>query len=540
MQYPDLQTSSLDLGPWSLSRLARVRALRSRVALAAIITGFGMSSASAQPGKHTATAKVAERAAEQVTLAELVAAAVRRSPGLTIARADRDEARGRGEAADAVDEWHLFARFGAQDAALDRTLSSPSVALDTRTVNGEVGVARSVLTGADVTVTTGTGQAQYVYPGATVAARGVVQDTTVGGMTATARIEASQPLLRGAGEDVARADQKTARLAARALSAQAEDEAAGLVRDLVVGYWELAYAVQALAVDREGEALAQHQVAITKEVVRAGMQPPSAIKQAELQLALHQEAILRDEMAIVDQSLAVRRLAGLEFTSAPLLPGDEAEVPSARWSEDEAVAATLAHGPSIVQKKLALRQANVAVDVAQNGVLPRLDLKLSGEVNGIGPSTSAAFGQLGGAQAYMVMGSLSLQWNIGGAASGAAGASRAHQARLDAERTDLEHQLASSAMSAVRQLRLAKQRIELSELAVQVADEALHAEVVAFQGGRSTNVLVFQRQDDVAQAKLRLARARIDAIEAGALLQYLTGGLLEHYGVKLAAVRRDS
>jgi len=379
-----------------------------------------------------------------------------------------------------------------------------------------------------------------VYPGATAAARAVAGDITIAGMTATARVEASQPLLRGAGEDVARADQKTARLEARALSAQAEDEAAGLVRDLVVGYWELVYAVQALAVDRDGEALAQRQVTITKEVVRSGLQPPSAAKIAELQVALRKEAILRDEMTIVDQSLTVRRLAGLELTSAPLLPGDQLEIPTVGWNEDEAVAATLAHGPSIAQKKLAQREANVAVDVADNGMLPRLDLKLSGEIDGSGLSTSAAFDQLGGAQAYTVMGSLSLQWDIGGAARGAAGAAHVHRGRLDAERADLEHQLAASAMSGVRQLRLARQRIELTELAVQVADEALRAEVVAFQGGRSTNVLVFQRQDDVAQAKLRLARARIDAIEASVLLEYLTGGLLEHYGVKVEAVRRAS
>ena len=95
-------------------------------------------------------------------------------------------------------------------------------------------------------------------------------------------------------------------------------------------------------------------------------------------------------------------------------------------------------------------------------------------------------------------------------------------------------------MAAVSQLRLATHRIELTETAVQVAEDALHAEVVAFQGGRSTNALVFQRQDDVAQAKLRRARARIDAIEAHALLQYLTGELLARYGVRASAPRRAS
>lgn len=491
-------------------------------------------------GEVAAAARRAEPTGERVTIDALIAAAVQRSAGLTIAYADREEARGRGSAADAVDEWHLIARLDGQDTMVDRARASSPAALDTRSAHAAVGVQRSLWTGGDITVTAAAGPVLGASPVAAPGARSVAGDTQVTEMTASARIDASQPLLRGAGEDVARADQKTARLAARVLSAQAEDEAAGLVRDLVVGYWELAYAVQALAIDRDSEELAQRQVATTQQVVRAGLQPPSAMKIAELHVALRQEAILRDQMTIVDQSLAVRRLAGLELTSAPLLPSDPPEVPATRWREDEAVIATLAHGPSIAQKKLAQRAAGVAVDVAHDSTLPRLDVTLSGELHGAGSSTSAAFGQLGDAQAYSVMGSVSLQWDLGGAARAAAGAARAHRTRTDAERADLEHQLAASAISAVRQLRLATQRIELTELAVQVADEALRAEIVAFQGGRSTNALVFQRQDDVAQAKLRLARARVDATQATALLQYLTGGLLTRYGVQVAALPRVS
>ncbi|HEX7836314.1 MAG TPA: hypothetical protein VF469_02565, partial [Kofleriaceae bacterium] len=163
------------------------------------------SPAHAQGHKHgalaaAATAKVTDQAGERVTLDELVAAAVRRSPGLMIARADRDEGRDRNQAADAVDEWHLIGRFDAQDTMRDRTLASPSLPLDTRSASGEVGIERSLSTGGDITVATGTGQARYLYAGA-VAGRGVADDIAVSGTTATARIEASQPLLRGAGED---------------------------------------------------------------------------------------------------------------------------------------------------------------------------------------------------------------------------------------------------------------------------------------------------------------------------------------------------
>lgn len=497
--------------------------------------------ATAAPAGRTA-ADPAERGAapaQRVSLDELVANAVRHSPGLAIAYADRSEGSDRNAAADAVDEWHAIARIDAQDSLLDRSLASPSVAIDTRQVSAEVGLQRDLSTGGSFTLSASTGQARYVYPGAparaasSAATIASLDDSTTAGETAAARLVASQPLLRGAGPSVARAEQHTARLAAHALTAQAEDEAAQLVHDLILAYWELAYAVETRAVDREGEELAQRQLVITHGVVRAGMQPPSALQIAELQVALRGETILHDEATIVDQSLGVRRLAGLPLTAAPLAPSDPTALPTQGWREEDAIAAAIAHGPAIAQKDAAQRQAGIAVDVAHDGRLPKLDLKLSGELDGFGATTSDAFHQIGAAQAYTATASLALTWDLGGAARAADRAARAHRDRTLAERTDLERQLAAQATSAIHQLQLAAKRLDLAELAVKVAEEALRAEVVAFQGGRSTNVLVFQRQDDLAQAKLKIARARIDAIEADATLDYLTGRLLVRSGVTL-------
>ncbi|HEU4733385.1 MAG TPA: hypothetical protein VFT22_36080, partial [Kofleriaceae bacterium] len=170
-----------------------------------------------------APAKVAEEAGEPVTLAELLEAAVQRSPGLTIAKAEHDEGRDRSKAADAIDAWHLIARLSGQETTLDRALAGPAVALDTRSATAEVGVARSLSTGADITLTTSTGTIRNLYPSSVAGTQSQVPDVIVSGTTASARLEASQPLLRGAGEDVARADQRVARLEARALTAQGDD-----------------------------------------------------------------------------------------------------------------------------------------------------------------------------------------------------------------------------------------------------------------------------------------------------------------------------
>src|SRR6185436_2227727 len=110
----------------------------------------------------TAAAAARDQIGEHVTIDQLVTAAVQRSPGLTMARASHDEARGRDAAADAVDEWHVFARFDGRDTILNRALAGPSVAVDARTVNAELGLKRSLWTGGDVTVSAATGQVRYL------------------------------------------------------------------------------------------------------------------------------------------------------------------------------------------------------------------------------------------------------------------------------------------------------------------------------------------------------------------------------------------
>jgi outer membrane protein TolC len=134
---------------------------------------------------------------------------------------------------------------------------------------------------------------------------------------------------------------------------------------------------------------------------------------------------------------------------------------------------------------------------------------------------------------YSVSAGLSVQWDIGGAAAAGERAARMRRARSDEERASAESELAVAALTATHRLADARARIEIASVAADVAVETLRIEVAAFQAGRSTNMAVFQREDDVASAKLRLARARIDAIEADLDVAYLTGDLLHRFGLRV-------
>ncbi len=224
------------------------------------------------------------------------------------------------------------------------------------------------------------------------------------------------------------------------------------------------------------------------------------------------------------------------MVDVPLAASDDndrdAPVPGERDAEAAAAAARL-RGPGMAQKRLEQESADVSVAAADNATRPRVDLTATAELSGVAGDLGTAFGRIGQSQMYSVTGGVVIQFDLGGAARSAATAAHVHRVRLDSERDDLERQLAGAALSAGRALERARERTELARAAIDVAREALRSEVVAFQAGRSTTFAVFQRQDELSTAKLRLARARIDAIEADTNVDYLTGGLLDRYGVSL-------
>jgi outer membrane protein TolC len=102
----------------------------------------------------------------------------------------------------------------------------------------------------------------------------------------------AHPLLRGRGVNVARADRRRARVRGDIASAQRDAAAAGLVRDVVSVYWDLAYATQELEIRRGAAASAREQLRRVEANVQVGKQPRSASAEVDVAIALRDEAVL--------------------------------------------------------------------------------------------------------------------------------------------------------------------------------------------------------------------------------------------------------
>jgi outer membrane protein TolC len=86
---------------------------------------------------------------------------------------------------------------------------------------------------------------------------------------------------------------------------------------------------------------------------------------------------------------------------------------------------------------------------------------------------------------------------------------------------------------AVHQIRAAQKRSLVAAKAVDLAKANLNAEQALFRVGRSSSHQLFDRQDELDDARLSRVRAVADYHEGLALLQSLTGDILRQHRIEV-------
>ena len=79
----------------------------------------------------------------------------------------------------------------------------------------------------------------------------------------------------------------------------------------------------------------------------------------------------------------------------------------------------------------------------------------------------------------------------------------------------------------------ARTRVQLSDKAIEVAASNVKSERGSYLAGKSSNFSVMQRQTQLIDAKIARGRAVADYHTSVATLQFLSGTILEQYGVNV-------
>jgi outer membrane protein TolC len=346
----------------------------------------------------------------------------------------------------------------------------------------------------------------------------------------------SHPLLRGFGTEVTLANLRKARIQHDAAQLDRQMRACNVLRDVVVAYWELAYATQDLAIKRAALDLAQDQLRITMALIGVGRLADADAASVERAIAQRLEDMATGEQILFFRSLDLQRLLGQPADlDSPLLAATDAPATGATKVDEAAeVSRALEANPQLRALKLGLGLSEADLATARSTLRPRLDF--TGGVGPVGfkPGLGDSVKQTAGFSAMAWSAGLAFELPVENRL--ARGQLRAAEedlnlAHLNAE--DFTLQLRDLVLRAARSIRTAGTRVALGQREVEFARLNLDAERARFQAGRATNNDVLLRQQELKDAETRLLRATVDQNESEATLSAATAEILDRYGVAL-------
>jgi outer membrane protein TolC len=526
--------------------------MKSRIVLAAAL--WTVATAHAQPGATEPTTEPTVDPGEgpeanammPINLDQVIEVAVRVSPNVARARIDRTVANHQAAGERRAQAWTMTANTSfSQSGIADHVEAPPYSVVEQDTLAADVGMQRALPTGGQLQFGVGVEHKHTEYSLLDTLLTQTAQQQTGMGMgsnmptdedayqiQSSVKVTYKQPLMRGFGS-VAVANEKKADLLASEATIKAQLAAEDMIKDLVTGYWELAYATYEVDTRFQALELAKKQEQLTHEQMRGGTVPPSAINAVEYEIFVRDEARLTAQTTLEQKSMELRRLAGLELTkrSVVLRPSEPMEIGDDEFDVDEVLARSKIANRKLATIQIEKKIAMVDVEVARDQRKPQVDLNVQGSLIGLGDTTADSFSGIGNHDGYAVTVGLSMSWELSGAASRAHTAAQTKTRRLDIDRADAERQIETQTALAVKAVAASRTRVALSTKAIAIAEENLRTERANFLVARTTNFQVMQRQTELIEARLRRGRAVADYHIAVAQLQYLSGLLLDQYRI---------
>lgn len=468
---------------------------------------------------------VTARPSTPLDLPAVLEVALRGNPALTrlvididLARADELAARGLDDFKLTADAAYRFNRLHSDqygmrlpDGANEHLLSL------------DAGLERNLSSGGQVRA------------GATVAYG--VPETLSDNLQTALSLRFLQPILRGRGYNVARADVRRAHIARDVATLRQAAEALDLLRRVIDAYWRVAYARQVVTIRLEALKLATQQKEITERAVRTGSVSPTEVVSAEQAIAVRQEAALQAQVELSQLSLSLRQLAGLELTPNVIDLEPTSQMTDVREVDVAAVLArALAENPQLALLKAKAKGADVDIEVASNAMKPRFDVFAS--VGAMSNDRDASRAVLDLVEAHNPTATIGISYeqSLGShAAKGAYERARAQRRGVDIDLQLAQRELSVAVTHAVDLMRAARQRLTIGDRAIALAQKNFEVEQTRFLNGKSTNFNVLLRQDELQKAKVTRAQAAADGLAAEAALDSLTGDLLARHHVKVVA-----
>jgi outer membrane protein TolC len=358
-------------------------------------------------------------------------------------------------------------------------------------------------------------------------------------LSSTVGFNYTQPLLRNFRIDATRQQVLVSRKNREISDVQLQQTISATMRNVKNAYWDLVYAINNLAVQRQSLQLAQQSFRDNRARVEIGTMAPLDIVQAEAEVAQREEAVIVAEAAIRRQEDQLRALISNpadqpDFWNVRLEPTELPDFRPIAVDIDAAVGNALANRTDLMTARKQLENNDINIRYFRNQSLPDVNALVNYSAFGLagtqrnlsstfppvelGRSQRGFGGAIGDvfASDYPTW-SFQVQMNYPiGTSNAEANLARARlqdqQARKQLESGEL--QVVTEVRDLGRTVQTNGQRVESTRAARALAEKRLEAEQKKFTAGMTSAFFVTQAQRDLADARNRELRAIIDYLKS--------------------------
>ncbi len=359
----------------------------------------------------------------------------------------------------------------------------------------------------------------------------------------------TQPLMRDFGIDITKTPMQIATENRIASDHRLRQRMMDIALQVEQAYWLLVFFYRNLDVRKQSLALAQELYENNKKQVEVGTMAPLEIVTAEAEVAAREEGIITTENLIANTEDILRNLVLSEKNkdkwNTQFIPVDEPGLTPLNMTEDEAIQRAMENNPDLKALKSDVESRKLSTKLASNALKPQLDLKASIGFAGLGGDTllldDSTFppqvigtvpGSYGDALSSMFDNNT---WSVGfvvGIPIGNQGR-EADYVRADLSQKQMtrildstREQLILNVRTAVRNLQSDMKRYDATRASRTLQERKLDAEKKKLAVGLSTNYIVLDYQDDLAEAQSSELRAIVDYERNLAQLDRYLGAIL--------------
>jgi outer membrane protein TolC len=322
-------------------------------------------------------------------------------------------------------------------------------------------------------------------------------------------------------------------------------------------YWDLVNAYEDVKVKERSLALSQKTLSDNKKQVEIGTLAPIEIVRAQSQVSTDQQNLITSQTNLQLQQLLMKNAITRNLPNdsnvmqADVIPTDTIEVPEQDNlpAVQDLIRQALADRPDYIEAKINLKNSEIGIKGANNGLLPTVDLigffggsglagvlvdprtgVPLGPVTGLGDVFANTFNNSGPDKGVALNVTIPLR-NRAAQAVQVRSQLEFRQAQLRIKQ--LENQIGITVRNDQFAVQQNRARVAAAEQARALAAQSLDAEQKKYALGASTYILVLQAQRDLSQAETNVVAAQTAYAKSVVALDQDTAQTLERNNISL-------